>query len=209
MVSIKKKQSKKKGKQSQKQQQTVIVNIDKRRRARNINQELLKSQQQKLQQLQAITQMRDPQFQDLNIKIKDLEKKKTNASNDLLQIKNTLELLKERSNQLISEPTREPTREPKEEEEEELPGNIIIPPNKKFKGIIVQNKKRLTPITVNRANEFITNLGQIPEELIDEIEILRGSIPRVTTKLKSFIRENRKSKPIIQVEELREKSIKK
>lgn len=76
MVSIKKKQSKKKGKLSQKQQQTVIVNIDKRRRARNIKQELLKEQQQKLQQLQAISQMKTPEFQDLNIKLKDLEKEK-------------------------------------------------------------------------------------------------------------------------------------
>lgn len=76
MVSIKKKQSKKKGKLSQKQQQTVIVNIDKRRRARNIKQELLKEQQQKLQQLQAISQMKTPEFQELNIKLKDLEKEK-------------------------------------------------------------------------------------------------------------------------------------
>lgn len=79
MVSIKKKQRSKKDKLSQKQQQTVIVNIDKRRRARNIKQELLKEQQQKLQQLQAISQMRSPEFQELNIKLKDLEKEKENS----------------------------------------------------------------------------------------------------------------------------------
>jgi hypothetical protein len=72
-------------------------------------------------------------------------------------------------------------------------------------------QQRQTYATVPRVNEFITNLSVIPEELIADVQILRGSQPRVTSKLKQYFLSNSKA-PVqvsrMSLEEFRKKKLK-
>jgi hypothetical protein len=243
-IKVKKSSKKKSGKKSQSQQQTVIVNIDKKRRARNPTQDLLKAQALKLQQLQSISQMRTPELNNLNIQLEELKKEKekkqsqekAQVNNDLLEIKRKLETLQESANKLQQKPKekefiQEEEEEPPKEEppKEETPTrNIVIPPNRRvnIKPIFLEppkkkeeeqpapapkTKPRNPSVTQKRMNEFITNLSIIPEELISDIQIFRGSQPRITPKLKQYYLENTKAPvqaPRISLEEFRKRKLK-
>jgi len=160
-IKIKKSKSSKKNKRTQSQKQTVIVNIDKRRRARNPKQDLLKEQSLKLEQLKEISKMRSPEFNDINIKLDDLKKereaslkreeatreeaKKIKAEEDKKQA-----LFKEEEkklNMFKEEATREATREEKE----------------KVNFDIMDIKKRLEEIS-KYGKEFILNKEQEKEK---------------------------------------------
>jgi flagellar motor protein MotB len=235
VIKVKKSSKRKSGKKSQSQEQTVIVNIDKRRRARNPTQDLLKAQALKLQQLQSISQMRTPELNNLNIQLEEFKKEKeaslkreeenkknqavkevqdkqqafikeqetqinkfkeekqkqekAQVNNDLLQIQEKLRKLQESRNILAQKPKEKEFIQEEEETKEEVliaPVSVVAPELPKPK------KERQTYATVPRVNEFITNLSTIPEELIADVEILRGSQPRVTKKLKQYFLSNSK-----------------